>query len=54
MDILLTLLAVAVILGIAMVVLKPQQKPGKKCQTCPEFKRCGGGRPRCPRRSGSV
>lgn len=54
MDTLILLLPVAVVLGIAMKLLNPTQKPGKTCQSCPEFKRCGGGRSRCPRRSGSV
>lgn len=51
MDILIPSILMAVVLGIAMKVLDPRQKPGKTCQSCPEFKRCGGGRPRCPRRS---
>lgn len=41
-------------LGLAMKYLMPQQKPGKTCRSCPEFKSCGGGRPRCIRRSKSV
>ena len=40
-----------VVLALAMKFLNPQQKPGKKCQSCPAFKQCGGGRPRCPRRT---
>lgn len=42
------------ILALVMKFLYPQQKPGKNCQNCPAFKQCGGGKPRCPRRSGSM
>ena len=50
----LAIIPVILIMVLAMKYLYPQQKPGKKCRSCPAFKQCGGNRPRCPRRTGSV
>lgn len=50
--ILVLILVVVMVLG--MKFLYPQQKPGTRCQSCPAFKQCGGGKIRCPRRSGSL
>ena len=52
-----TVILVAMVVAVMILGVKflyPQQKPGKKCQTCPAFKQCGGGKPRCPRRSESL
>lgn len=54
MDTLILVIAVIIVMVLGMKLLDLQPKPGKKCQSCPEFKNCGGGRPRCPRRGGSV
>ncbi|MBP3684283.1 MAG: hypothetical protein J6J12_04885 [Oscillospiraceae bacterium] len=54
MDTLWMVVAVVLVLGLGAKFLSPSQKPGKVCQSCPEFKRCGGGKPRCPRRGGSI
>ena len=54
MSTVLLAIGLVIILAVVMTVLEPGQKPGKRCQSCPEFKRCGGGKPRCPRRSGSI
>ena len=45
------LLSVTVLSGLFSGEKKP---PGGKCKTCPELRSCGGGRPRCIRRSGSL
>ena len=48
--------------GVVLVVLvlltnlfsdksKKEKIPGGNCRNCPEFRYCGGGRPRCGRRS---
>lgn len=52
-----TVILTIVVLSVMVLAVKflyPQQKPGKQCQSCPAFKQCGGSKPRCPRRSGSV
>jgi len=51
METVFLLIVVVVVLTLAAKLINPHQKPGRKCQSCPEFKRCGGGRPRCARRS---
>jgi len=51
------LILIAVLVGLVVLAkLLPQQKNtvGSKCKSCPEFPYCGGGRPRCARRSEST
>jgi len=33
---------------------REKKPPSGRCKTCPELRSCGGGRPRCIRRSGVV
>ena len=50
------LIAAAVLVGLILVMnlipTNSQKKPPSgNCRNCPEFKICGGGRPRCGRRA---
>ena len=51
------LIAVAVLAGMILVSnllsgnSKEKKPPSGNCRNCPEFGRCGGGRPRCGRRA---
>lgn len=41
----------AVFLAGAKFFSKKDKTPSGNCRNCPEYRYCGGGKPRCPRRS---
>lgn len=51
------LIAIAVMAALVLVMnllpgnSKEKKTPSGNCRNCPEFKSCGGGRPRCGRRA---
>lgn len=52
------LLTAAVVMAVLILVMnllpgngKDKKPPSGNCRNCPEFQRCGGGRPRCGRRA---
>lgn len=55
MHYLLIAIAVMAVLVLVMNLLpgnnKEKKPPSGNCRNCPEFKSCGGGRPRCGRRA---
>ena len=55
MDYLLIGIVVLAALVLVMNLLpgnsKEKKPPSGNCRNCPEFQRCGGGRPRCGRRA---
>lgn len=55
MDYLLMAIVVLAALALVMNLLpgnsKEKKPPSGNCRNCPEFQRCGGGRPRCGRRA---
>lgn len=48
---LLTLVVVLAVLIVAGNCFQKEKKPSGKCKTCPEYRYCGGGKPRCARRN---
>jgi len=49
-----SILLLVVILAVLILVTNlfhKEKKPAGRCKTCPEYRYCGGGKPRCPRRS---
>lgn len=52
MDNILILIVVLAVLIVAVKLFsKEKEVPSGNCRNCPEFRYCGGGRPRCARRS---
>lgn len=51
MEMFLILIAILAV-GFVLSKLSPKEKkePGGNCKICPEYRYCGGGRPRCARR----
>ena len=46
------ILLLVVILAVQIVVtnlFQKDKKPAGSCRTCPEYRYCGGGKPRCAR-----
>lgn len=54
MDIFVIFMVVLVVLIVGVKLLGSKKPVGGKCKTCPEYPYCGGGRPRCTRRSGGI
>lgn len=54
MDMILIFVVVLLILIVAVSLSGKEKKVGSTCKNCPEYRYCGGGRPRCARRSKSI
>lgn len=50
-NIILLIVILAVLILLTNLFSGEKKQPGGNCRNCPEFQYCGGGRPRCARRS---
>lgn len=50
-QIVIFLAVLAALIVITNLVSKEKKTPKGNCKSCPEYRYCGGGRPRCARRS---
>lgn len=50
------LIFVAILVALIVVtnLFQKEKKPSGYCKTCPEYRYCGGGKPRCARRSETI